>query len=732
VSYRVGRTIPTEERSTMKKIRRHRLSLGLTALAAAMATAWIAGSALADPLGTQTRISAQGPVTGIGDAAYDAREPVAAYSSQSNSYLVAWYGDTDTADEEEVWGRIVAADGTPIRAAIRISSMGTPGNASQDANSPRIAYNSAADEYLVVWHGDHELDGLGVDEDEIWGRRIRADGSFASDQFRISEMGTDGSAAYEGIDPDVVYNPDLGQYVVVWRGDQPTPGDGEEEVWARRLNPDGSSIDTDETRLSDIGPAGPAYDILRPRIAYDPDRQQYLVVFNGDDVTNEKYEVFGQRLGQGLGQIGANDFPISDTPGSDRDAFFPEVAYNTVAKRFMVVWYADKLAAAEDEVYAQLLDGAGAQVGTDDLRVSTSGPDGNLGYSARYPRVSSNDRATEFIVSWVGADDQPGLAANETEVFAQRYTGGGVPIGTPEVRVSMMGPDGDASYRAEGPGGSAYNSQANEYLLGWAADDNTGGLVNDESEIWVRRHGAGTATEPFPANCKPVPPRGTPNEVRRPSAITASYLRINQRTGSATVRRANAIDAWLNDGIVDNDLCGGSIAPNDLNSALTATSGPLGPTPPQADPRAVAIAPAKDKQATFTASAIQMCINQRIYQAAIVRANALKERLDGKLTGGDVTDGTFTQGRLRQDLTITAATDSPAPPASRTEVTQPRRQGCDAVKFTTTQAVINRRIAIQSVVRINEVLDELAGGLGSANLADGTLTKADFAPGVTP
>ena len=185
--------------------------------------------------------------------------------------------------------------------------------------------------------------------------------------------------------------------------------------------------------------------------------------------------------------------------------------------------------------------------------------------------------------------------------------------------------------------------------------------------------------------------------------------------------------------MVDNDLCGGSLAPQDLGPNLTATSGPLGPNPPEASPRKVDIPDATPSNATFSANAIQMCINQRIYQAGIARANALKARLAGELTGGDLTDATLTQGRLRQDLTITAAALNPSPPAaSKTDVKKPTRAGCETVKFTTQQAAINRRIAIASVVRINEALDEIAGGLTGENFKDATITKTDFAAGVTP
>ena len=717
----------------MTKITRHRLKLGAVSLAASAALAGVvAGVALADPLGTQTRVSVQGPGNGTGNAAYDATDAAIAYNDNRNNYLAVWRGPTPTnSGDIEIWARLVGADGVPTGGVIRVSNMGGPNDAVYDAAvAPKVAYNSAADEYLVVWYGDDNSAGLANGEEEIWGRRIKGDGTFGSDQFKISEMGANGDG-FEGFQPDVVYNPDLDQYAVVWYGDQPTPGNADAEIWGRRLNPDGTSIDGDEVRISDMGAAnGTTTPGRDPEIAWDPDAKQYLVVWEGADVANQ-FKIYGQRLGQGFGPVGTNDFAISGTAAA-AGAFDPEVAYNSTEKRFMVVWRENRMSVGEIEVYGQLLDANGSEVGTDDFRVSTSGPDGDANYDALDPMVVANTRASEFMVVYRGDDDQTGLILNADEIFAQRYTGGGVPVGTPEVRVSTMGPDNDTAYVAAGPTAAAYNGSTGEYLIGWEGEDNTGGLVANEYEVYVRRHGAGTATEPFPPNCKPVPARGTPNEVNPPSTITAGYLRTNQRTGSATVRRANALDSWLNGGIVDKDLCGGAVGPAELHPNLTATSGALGPAPTQADPRPVNIPSAGNSNATFTASAIQMCINQRIYQTAIARANALKARLGGELTGGDLTDTTLTQSRLRQDLTITAATDAPAPAKSTTDVKTPTRQGCDAVKFTTAQAAINRRIAIQSVVRINEVLDEVNSGLDGANFKDGTLTKADFAAGVTP
>ena len=68
-------------------------------------------------------------------------------------------------------------------------------------------------------------------------------------------MGTDGNAAFDGIDPAIAYNPQANQSLVVWAGDETT--DGEQEIYGRLIdaagNPEGA-----EFRISQMGPDGNA------------------------------------------------------------------------------------------------------------------------------------------------------------------------------------------------------------------------------------------------------------------------------------------------------------------------------------------------------------------------------------------------------------------------------------------------------------------------------------------
>lgn len=128
-------------------------------------------------------------------------------------------------------------------------------------------------------------------------------------------------------------------------------------------------------------------------------------------------------------------------------------------------------------------------------------------------------------------------------------------------------------------------------------------------------------------------------------------------------------------------------------------------------------------------TAEQLQINQKVYSAAVRRANALKARIEGELTGGDIKDAELTRDRLRQDLArsalLTAAANTPS--ASTTNVEPAKAK---TVTFTPTlkQLGINQKIAQAAVKRTNELRTLLGTGLTGENFADGSITAADWAP----
>ncbi|HSJ70286.1 MAG TPA: hypothetical protein VLA29_01435, partial [Acidimicrobiia bacterium] len=389
-------------------------------------------------IGPDFRISDMGP---DGNTLYGASDPAVVYNADRNEFLVVWWGDDNTPplidNEYEIFGqRLDGATGAEIGPDFRISDMGPDGNSAYDAFDPAVAYNPDAKQYLVVWRGDDNTAPLVDNEFEIFGQRLEgATGAEIGGDFRISNMGPNGNTSYGADSPAVEYNPDAKQYLVVWSGSDNTPPlvAGEYEIFGQRLDgATGAGIGGD-FRISDMGPDGnPDYDAGSPAVAYNPDAEQYLVVWHGDDNTsalvNNEFEIYGQRVDGATGAEIGGDFRISEMgpDGNDENgAFSAAVAYNHDAKEYLVVWYGDDdippVVFGEREIFGQRLDGVTAAEIDVDFRISDMGPDGNTLYGAFYPAVAYNPDAKQYLIVWWGDDDTPPLVQGEYEIFGQLW-----------------------------------------------------------------------------------------------------------------------------------------------------------------------------------------------------------------------------------------------------------------------------------------------------------------------
>lgn len=425
-------------------------------------------------IGGRIRISDMGPA---GDVRFRATECDVVYNSTNNEYLVVWRGEDDVGvlvdDEFEIFGqRIDAATGAEVGPNdFRISDMNGLGNTGGNAQRPAVAYNSANNEYLVVWQGHEANPPLALGEWEIFGQRLAADGAEVGfNDFRISDAGPDGNTSYEAMHPDVAYNSINNEYLVVWKAD--------------------------------------------------------------DGVDNE-YEIHGQRIdGRTGAELGANDFRISDMGPDGNTGFkaeYPSVAHAAAGNVYLVVWNGDDDTASspdENEVFGQLLDGAaGTEVGVNDFRISHIGPDGERFRGAFYPSVACNADAGEFLVAYQGNDS----GFSEYEVFVQRISSTTrAVLGADDARISIFGPEGDMEYDAFEPR-LAYSSGSRRYMVVWYGDDDTAPLVNDEFEVFGQLFS--TATSVAITSIWPAAPRAGENVVVSYSVTSEA----GAPTGSVTI-----------------------------------------------------------------------------------------------------------------------------------------------------------------------------------------------------
>ena len=378
----------------------------------------------------------------------------------------------------------------------RISQMGTDGDSAIRARAPAVAYNPTDDEYLVVWQSDD----LVQNELEIYGQRVDAkDGSLLGARIQISDMGPAANTAYQAFAPDVAFNATDGEYLVVWYGDDDVNGtDGKFDIYGQRLTAStGAPVGTNDFRISVMSTAGDtSVAAVDPKIAWDSTVNQYLVVWEGDDVDTQ-FEIYGQRLdGATATEVGADDFRISDMGTNDADpvfgAFAADVAYNSADGEFLVVWEGDDdtglLIDDEFEIYGQRLTAStGAAVGSNDFRISQMGPaDGIAAVGAACPAVAFDTTHTEYLVVW-DADD---LILGEFEIYGQRLDATtGAAVGTDDFRISDMGPDGDPTFMAFNPDVS-YRASDDEYFVVWEGDE-----VNGEMEIYGQSLTGGSGAE---------------------------------------------------------------------------------------------------------------------------------------------------------------------------------------------------------------------------------------------
>ncbi|HSN55259.1 MAG TPA: hypothetical protein VLT32_11320, partial [Candidatus Sulfomarinibacteraceae bacterium] len=390
------------------------------------------------------RISAMGP---DGDPVWDAFDSAVAYNSRNNTYLVVWAGD-DTpggqVDEEyEIFGQLLSSSGTQLGYDdVRISFMGVTGSYYTRAFRPDVAFNSTYNEFLVVWSADNPEDGCVDNEFEIWGQVIDpAIFPLYGGNFRISFNGGSGDDAFDADNPAVAYNPDADEYLVVWEADDTVQGmvDNESEIFAQRVYSTGYLVGPN-LRISDMGGSGdPLYDAFEPDVVYDGRNFEYLIVWSGDD----------------------------NAGGLVDDEF---------------------------EIYGQLITWNGLGTGPNDFRISDMGGTGNAGFDAYAPAAAYNTLRDEYLVVWVGDDNVGGLVEDEFEVFSQRFTPDIVGVGPNDLRLSDVGgvgnPDYDVAcdpiYRERASVHVAYSPILDQYLVVWAGEDNVGGMVDGELEIFAQ------------------------------------------------------------------------------------------------------------------------------------------------------------------------------------------------------------------------------------------------------
>lgn len=201
-----------------------------------------------------------------------------------------------------------------------------------------IAYNSVRREYLVVWQRN-----LGSGSWGIYARRVSSTGNLVDVEIPVDTVGVNWAAA-------VAYNSSADQYLIVYTYNPISSPDY--DVYAQRLNGNGAKLGGFYIDIA--GPTKQSY----PSVAYNSINNEYLVVYQSEESVGGAYEIRGQRVSAGGSPIGVS-FVVA-TVGQSRRA--PDVAYNPARNQYLVVYTYD-YSSTDHDIYGQRLSNSGGAVG---------------------------------------------------------------------------------------------------------------------------------------------------------------------------------------------------------------------------------------------------------------------------------------------------------------------------------------------------------------------------------
>lgn len=325
--------------------------------------------AAAHQVGRSAQIAPDEPaaINPITSKLYDQLLPSVAYNPQVNNYLVAWEDHYwGSGVDWDIYGRIVEANGIPVASEFDITSEST-----LKQIAPKVAYNSIANEYLVVWENEFS----GTDHD-IYARRVSSNGTIASLWLGVATV-----VDYDE-KPVIAYDSLQNQYLVVWQRRVGLDEFYQYDIYAQRLTADGTPIggaialDTGATHQKN------------PAVAYNSTNDQYLVVWQDQHPTYGDWDIMGQRVA-GNGDFVGGEFTI-EAPGLNQAQ--PDVTYNPTNNEYLVVWEDHFGGDLTDwDIKGVRLDSYGSSNGW--MMISEAGNQRRF-----FPRVTYKTTANEYMV----------------------------------------------------------------------------------------------------------------------------------------------------------------------------------------------------------------------------------------------------------------------------------------------------------------------------------------------
>jgi hypothetical protein len=361
-----------------------------------------------------------------------------AANTANGEFLVVWHNSIRISDDPpafrvETLGQRVSSSGALVGERILVTPAAA-GNPALGGFNPKIAFNSKANEFFVVYDRNY----FGSVNNGIFGQRVAADGSLIGSEAQIFAGNSQGNAA-------IAYDSISDEFLIVWS--QSAGG-----VRARIVNAEGTPVTNVVDLSTGLSGAG------NPKVVFNEASNQYFVVFDAFAVFPSITDVFGQRVNAD-GTLDGPIFPITAANGIQA---FPSVALNPVVNQYLVVWGDGRNAGVTfGDIYGQLVNADGSLAG-ENVPMST------FPFDEGAPSIAYAPASNQYMAVWMG---QTSGAPGNVNIYGRLFASDASPIGG-AFQVS------DAGY-AQAFTSVAVDPPTNIFLSVWP-DERNGGSSNTD------------------------------------------------------------------------------------------------------------------------------------------------------------------------------------------------------------------------------------------------------------
>jgi hypothetical protein len=331
-----------------------------------------------------------------------------AYSAH-NEFLLAWN------DRKEIFVLRLNHNGRPKYYDQNFKLMIMPIATTNTVSPMAMTYSSVYDQFLFVFSDRGSVASTGLDL-----YALVLDGLTGVPQSGPFLLGNPSGASADAspgdytppqgnqTSPSAAYNPDQDEYLVVWADDRR----GQAKQW---------DLYGQRFHGADKKPIGTPFPIttgpgnkMSPSLNYNPREGMYLLVWSDDrDAVNAGWNIYAMRLWGTNGEPRGDDYAIVETPGNQTS---PALAYNATDGYHFVGWTDDSGGGGQRHINGMRLNGNGRPFRAP---VMISARHNNQMFATVGGTADDG-----FVTIW---NDDRNMSAG-LDIFGRRLNGNGIPF----------------------------------------------------------------------------------------------------------------------------------------------------------------------------------------------------------------------------------------------------------------------------------------------------------------